>query len=124
MADKKDLETIYQGLSYGGIAFGALAVLAPGVFTAIYGLKGDGNLRAMVRLWGTRNALLGALTITTKDPQVRRQLVTGVVGMTFADAALTLTSGSDVSPRGRVLGAATSAAFGAGGSYWLSQASR
>jgi hypothetical protein len=120
MSDKQ-LESIYEGLTYGGLAFGALAVLAPRAFTAIYGLKGDGNLNVMVRLWGTRTALISGLAMRTKQSQVRKDLVTAIVAMNFTDAALTVTAGSDVRVRTRFLGAATSALFGAGGAYWISQ---
>jgi hypothetical protein len=117
----KEADAIWKGLSYGGLGFGALAVLAPRVFNGLYGLKGDGNLRAMVRLWGTRTALIGAMALTTTDPAAQRRLGMAVVGLNAVDTALTLTAGPDVPARTRVMGAASSAAFAAASGYWLSQ---
>jgi hypothetical protein len=118
---KQDIDSIYDSLAYGGIGFGALATLAPRVFTGMYGLKGDGNLRTMVRLWGTSIGALGAMALMTTDKAARRKLATAITAMNLTDALLTLNAGSDVSARGRVLGATTSAAFGAAGAYWLTQ---
>ena len=89
----KEADAIWRGLTYGGLGFGALAVLAPRVFTGLYGLKGDGNLRAMVRLWGTRTALIGAMAMTTTDPAAQRRLGMAVVGLNAVDTALTFTAG-------------------------------
>jgi hypothetical protein len=57
----------------------------------------------------------------TTDKAARRKLGTAISAMNLVDAVLTLNSGPDISARGRVLGAATSAAFGAAGVYWLTQ---
>jgi hypothetical protein len=120
--DKQDTDPIYDSLAYGGIGFGVLATFAPGVFAGMYGLKGDGNLRTMVRLWGTSIGVLGAMALVTTEKDARRKLATAITAMNFTDALLTLKAGPDVAVRGRVLGAATSAAFGAAGAYWLSSA--
>src|ERR1700759_3389279 len=109
----QNTDPIYDSLAYGGIGFGFLATPAPRVVNGMYGLKGDGNLRTMVRLWGTSIGALGAMALLTTDKDSRRKLAMAITAMNFADAALTLNAGSDVAVRGRVLGAATSAAFGA-----------
>src|SRR3954453_10091666 len=114
----KDADPIWSGLAYGGLGFGALAVAAPKAFTAMYGLKGDGNLRALVRLWGTRTALISGLALTATDAAARRRLALAIGGMDLVDAALTLTAGPDVPRRTRLLGAGTSAAFAALTGYW------
>jgi hypothetical protein len=118
-----DVDAIRKGLSYGAIGFGALAVLAPRVFAGVYGLKGDGNVRAITRLWGTRTALLGVLAAIETDPAVQRRLITGATALNAADSMLTLKAGSDVALRARIMGAATSAGFAAAGAYWLSNSS-
>lgn len=115
------MDKIWSGLAYGGLGFGALAVAAPKAFTKMYGLHGDGNLRAIVRLWGTRTALISGIALSVDDPATRRRLGLAIAGMDVADAALTLTAGPDVPVHTRVLGAATSAAFAAAAGYWLSQ---
>jgi hypothetical protein len=122
MADA-DVDAIRKGLSYGAIGFGVVATLAPRVFAGVYGLKGDGNLRAMIRLWGTRTALLGGLGATATDPAVQRTLMTAATALNVADAVITLKAGSDVALRSRLMGSATSAGFAAAGAYWLSATS-
>jgi hypothetical protein len=121
MADA-DVDAIRKGLTYGALGFGALAILAPRVFAGVYGIKGDGNLRAIIRLWGTRTMLIGALGATETDPGMRRKLVTAGTALNLADSVLTLKAGSDVALRSRVMGSATSAGFAAAGAYWLSAA--
>jgi hypothetical protein len=117
----KDVDPIWSGLAYGGLGFGALAVVAPKAFTRMYGLNGDGNLRAIIRLWGTRTALISAIALSVTEPATRRRLALAIAGMDVADAALTLTAGPDVPGHTRVLGAGTSAAFAAVTGYWLSR---
>jgi hypothetical protein len=116
-----DVDPIWTGLACGGLGFGALAVAAPKAFIRMYGLNGDGNLRAIVRLWGTRTAVISAIALSVNDPATRRRLAMAIAGMDVADAALTLTAGPDVPRRTRALGAGTSAAFAAVTGYWLSQ---
>jgi hypothetical protein len=120
MSDE-DADGLYSGLAYGGLGFGVLAVAAPRAFSRMYGLKGDGNLRAIIRLWGTRTALLSAIALSVTDGATRRRLALAIAGMDVADAAFTLTAGPDVPRHTRILGAGTSAAFAAATGYWLSQ---
>jgi hypothetical protein len=117
----KDVDPIWAGLAYGGLGFGALAVAAPKAFIKLYGLKGDGNLRAIVRLWGTRTALISAIALSVDDPATRRRLGVAIAVMDAADAGLTLAAGPDMPVQTRVLGAGTSAAFAAAAGYWLTQ---
>jgi hypothetical protein len=117
----KHADPIWSGLAYSGLGFGALAVAAPKAFSRMYGLKGDGNLRAIIRLWGTRTALISAFALSVTDAGTRRRLALAIAGMDIADAALTLAAGADVPGRTRVLGAGTSAAFAAVTGYWLSR---
>jgi len=116
-----DADPIWLGVAYGGLAFGVLAVAAPKAFSRMYGLKGDGNLRAIIRLWGTRTAVLSGIALSVTDAATRRRLALAIAGMDVADAALTLTAGADVPVHTRVMGAATSAAFAGVTGYWLSQ---
>lgn len=116
-----DLDALRKGIAYGAIGFGAAAVLVPRTFLGVYGLRGDGNLRAMTRLWGTRTALLGGLALTATDPTVQRTLVTGSAVLNVADSVLTLRAGPDVRLRTRLMGSATSAGFAGACAYWLSQ---
>jgi hypothetical protein len=116
-----DSDALRKALSYGAIGFGVLATLTPRVFSGVYGLSGDGNLRTMVRLWGTRTALLGVLGATASDAHEQRRIVTAATVLNAVDSVLTLKAGPEVSLRSRLMGSASSAAFGAVGAYWLSQ---
>ncbi|MBB6629557.1 hypothetical protein H5V45_19710 [Nocardioides sp. KIGAM211] len=112
-----DVEQVRQSLSIGSIGFGAVAVATPGLFTTFYGLKGDGNLRAMVQLWGTRNLVLGAIGLMTEDPAQRKTLATLSAALNVADTVIVARGGSDVALRARVGGALTTAAFAAAAAY-------
>ena len=117
---RKDVDTIWSGLAYGGLGFGVLAAAAPRVFMKVYGLDTGADVRTMVQLWGTRTALISAIALSVTEPAARRRLGVGIVGLNIADSALVATAGSEVSVRTRILGAASSAAFAAAGGYWLS----
>ncbi|HEY8301666.1 MAG TPA: hypothetical protein VIG48_07195 [Jatrophihabitans sp.] len=114
---KSQNDQLVDGINYGAIGFGALAVLAPRVFKGIYGLKGDGNLLVMTRLWGTRTAALGAIGVVTRGTPHVKTLLTIGTAMNAADALVIAGAGPDVPVRSRVMGALTAAAFAAMGSY-------
>lgn len=121
MSQPVQSDQVRQGLAMGAIGFGALAVAAPRVFTALYGLTGNPNVRAMTRLWGTRTAVLGAVMFTAKSPEEQRKLSIMGTAMTALDTMISATAGPEVSARGKILGTATSAAFTAAGAYVLTQ---
>ncbi|MGH8861104.1 MAG: hypothetical protein ACRDVG_07690 [Jatrophihabitantaceae bacterium] len=115
------VDSVRNALAYGALGFGALAVAAPKVFAGLYGLKGDGNLGVMIRLWGTSTAALGALNLIANDDGQKRTLATVATALNAADTVLIATAGSEVSARSRVMGTVTTAAFCAAGAYVLSQ---
>jgi hypothetical protein len=117
MSTDLDVDQVRQSIAYGALGFGGLAVTAPGVFTAVYGLEGDGNLRTMVRLWGTRNLVLGTLSLLTEDPAQRRTFAMLTTALNVVDTVIVLGAGSDVPVRARVGGALTTAAFAAASAY-------
>jgi len=119
MADGPQTESIQTATSYSAIGFGAVATLMPRLFTALYGLGDDPRLRVIVRLWGTRTAVLGAALLTADSESDKRRLMTLATAMNVADAALALTAGDDVPARSRILGSLTSASFAAIGAYAL-----
>ncbi len=118
--DAPSTQQIEQGLAAGALAFGAVAALAPRVFTAIYGLGGDPRTKIITRLWGTRTAGLGAIWFLAGSGEQKRTLLTVSTAMNLADAVLGATA-SDMPTRSRVLGSASSAAFAAAGAYVLTQ---
>lgn len=117
MADTADIE---KAIGAGSVGFGVLAALAPGAFLGLYGVPSDANVRTMTRLWGTRTAVLGALTFTVQGDQDRRTLMTMAAAMNAADAAIVASSGG-VSARARFLGSLTSAGFAGAIAYVLNQ---
>ena len=101
------------------IGFGVVAVLTPRLFLSLYGVPDEDNVRLMTRLWGTRNVVLGVLTLTLRDPEDRGTLMTAAAAMDAVDTLLIATS--SVPPRARVTGAATTAGFAAAIAYGLSK---
>jgi len=121
MSGKSQVDQLTDAINFGAIGFGAVAVLAPRLFQGIYGLKGDGNLSAMSRLWGTRTAAIGAIGLLTRGASNRRQLLTVGTAMSVVDALVIANAGPDVAMRSRIMGTATAASFAAAGAYVVSQ---
>jgi hypothetical protein len=112
-------DSISKSVGYASIGFGAVAVLTPRLFLRLYGVPDEDNLRLMTRLWGTRNAALGVLTLTLREADGRRALMTAGAAI---DAVDTLLIASSKAPaRARVMGAATTAGFAAALAYGLSK---
>jgi hypothetical protein len=119
MPEMMDVESIRTSTAYGGIGFGAVAALAPQVFTAVYGLGSDPRVRVMTRLWGTRTAVIGAAVLTAESDSEKRRLMVLATAMSAADTAFALTAGPQLSLRSRVLGTLTAGFFAAIGAYAL-----
>jgi hypothetical protein len=111
-------EEIRKSMAYGGLAFGALGLLAPRAFASLYGVPDDAGVRTMTRLWGTRTAALCAVMLGTDRAEDQRKLMTLVTAMNALDVVAVATAGG-LPARARVLGSLTSASFAAGGAYWL-----
>jgi hypothetical protein len=121
MGKSAQVDTVRDAISYSGLGFGALAIGAPKVFAGIYGLKGDGNLMTMIRLWGTAISTLSAIGLTVKDDDTRRTLAIATTAFNAASALIVATAGSEVSARSRVMGSATSAGYAVASGYVLSE---
>jgi hypothetical protein len=121
MGKSSQVETVRTAIAYGAIGFGAVALATPRLFAGVYGLHGDGNLRTMVRLWGTSTAVLGALTLLSTDRAQQRTLAALTVALNTVDTVVIAGAGADVATRSRVMGATTSAAFAVASGYVLSQ---
>jgi hypothetical protein len=109
MADGVELDQLERGVAIGAIGFGAMAVVAPRVFSGMYGLGGDPKLLAMTRVWGTRTAVLGGLFLVG-DTEFRGRMLPWVIGLNAVDAVLTARA-DGLPGRTRTLGALSSAAF-------------
>jgi hypothetical protein len=121
MSGKSQVEQLTDGINYGAIAFGTVAVMAPRLFAAIYGIKGDGNVMTMTRLWGIRTAAVGAFGLVTRGTSSFRTLLTIGTAMSVGDALIIANAGPDVAVRSRVMGTATALAFAGAGAYAVSQ---
>jgi hypothetical protein len=119
VAASSQAETVRKGLAFGGLGFGVLGALAPKVFAGVYGIKGDGNLHTMIRLWGTSTIALSVLNLKVRDADTLRDLMILTTALNAADAAFVATAGSEVDAKTRVMGASTSAAFAAAGGYLI-----
>ena len=112
-------EDIRKSVGWASLAFGATAALGPQVFLGVYGVPDETNLRVMTRMWGTRTAVLGALTFALRDEGDRRTLMTAAAAMNAADTVL-IASGR-VPVRSRAMGSATTAALAAAIAYALTR---
>jgi hypothetical protein len=121
MGKTGQVETVRQALAYGALGFGALAMFAPRAFAGLYGLRGDGNLNTMIRLWGTRTTALGALNLVAEEDSHKRVLAATATALNVADSVFIATAGSDVAVRSRVMGTLTTLAFAGAGAYVLTQ---
>jgi hypothetical protein len=113
------IDDVSRQTAFGALGFGAVAVVAPRLFTGVYGLTSDPNVRTLARLWGTRTAVLGAIILKAERPEDRRRVMMLGTVMNATDALIAATAGSQVSARGRILGSLTSGAFAALGAYAL-----
>ncbi len=109
-----DRKTLSRCLGMAAAAFGAAAVVAPGALEKLYGVTNNPDTRSLMRPWGTRTFLLGALTLGASDGD-REKLVVPLAALNVADAALALyATALDGAPRrAAVQSAATSATFAA-----------
>ena len=112
-------DNIRKPVGYASLGFGAVAILTPRLFLGVYGVPDEENVRLMTRLWGTRNVVLGVLTLTLRDTEDRRTLMTAAAAMEAVDTMLIATS--SVPARARAMGAATTAGFAAALAYGLTK---
>ena len=118
---KSQVEQVTDGINYGAIGFGTVSVMAPRLFAGMYGVKGDGNVLTMIRLWGIRTAVVGAFGILTRGTSNYRTMLTIGTAMSVGDALIIANAGPDVAARARVMGTATALAFAGAGAYAVSQ---
>ena len=107
--DKQSLAKALAGVSVG---FGLAAVAAPDALLKSYRFTPNPEVRAMTRLWGTRNITLGALVLAAKRGTLDDLLLSAGI-LNSVDAVLGLlgnTIDGTKGPGGALAGA-TSAAF-------------
>lgn len=79
----------------GGIAlgFGGAALLKPRGLGRVYGLDGNGDTDALMRLYGSRTAGLGALAFVTREPALRSRVLQVAAAISAVDTAAAIFSG-------------------------------
>ena len=87
MADQT-VDTVTQAIGVGSVGFGLLATVAPGALRRAYGDKssGEGALDYFGRTWGTRTAVLGALTLMATSDAERKRIATLAAVMNGLDS--------------------------------------
>ncbi len=125
MADNAStMDTIQRATSVGALAFGVGGLLAPDTLARMYGIPDGGpSFRFITRLWGTRNVVLGVLTLTAPSTADKRRILGPALAMNGVDVVVALTS-TELPVRARYLAAATSAAFAGLGAYVLANGDR
>ncbi len=118
MGNDIDLDQLEQGLAIGAVGFGVMAAFAPRAFTGLYGIGDDPRLLTMTRLWGTRTAALGVLSLTGSADKQR--LATIAAGMNLLDALL-VARADGIPARSRAMGTLTSGGFAAAFGYLAAQ---
>lgn len=108
--DRRSLVTVLGG---SAVAFGVVAVAAPGALHSGYGMASTSTSRSLMRLWGTRTATLGALAMRARDEDLDEWLL-ALAAMNGLDAVLDLAGIRDgISSNSATATAATSAVFAA-----------
>ncbi len=110
------------GLSLGRIAIGAAALTAPTLTTRLFRLDGAANpqLPYLLRMFGSREVALGALTLLA-PPSARRTVVAAGIAVDVADAVagvMAARDGSVSKPTGAFLTGPALGATAAGIAGW------
>jgi hypothetical protein len=117
MADQT-LDTVTRAIGVGSLGFGALATVAPGALRRAYGdsTTGGGSLDYFGRTWGTRTAVLGALTLMASSDAERKRIATLAAAMNAVDS-LAAFGAKGMPATTRVMAGLTSAGFAVAAGY-------
>ncbi len=116
MSDQANVDNLRTFVGVGSLGFGALAILSPGTLNKMYGMDDDSAALAYLgRMWGTRTALLGALTLTA-GPEEQRRLALGGTALNALDTLSALAT-PGLSGRTRAMASLTTAVFAAAAAY-------
>lgn len=117
MADQT-LETVNRAAGMAALGFGVVATVAPGVLRKAYGdsASGGGSLDYFNRTWGTRTAVLGALTLMASTDVEHKRLATAGAAMNAIDS-LAAFRATGMPPVTRRMAGLTSAAFAVASGY-------
>jgi hypothetical protein len=102
------LAKVASGLAVG---YGVTALFAPRALGRLYGLNSTSDTDALLRLYGSRTAGLGALALGTKEPAVRNRVIGVAAAISAGDTVSATASGvsGGVSARQAAMTAVTTA---------------
>ena len=113
----ESVDKVAQAIGMGSLGFGLLATAAPGALRRAYGDKSSGgSLDYFGRMWGTRTAVLGALTLMAGSDEERRRIATLAAAMNAVDS-LAAFRAKGVPGATRVMAGLTSAGFAGAAAY-------
>jgi len=116
MSDQSTADTLRTAIGAGSLGFGLVAILAPATLAKTYGMNGDSaDMHYMGRAWGSRTALLGALSLTA-GPEEQQRLAVGAAALNAVDTLAVLAT-SGLPARTKAMASLTSAAFCAASVY-------
>ena len=118
MTDTK-IHTIGQAIGAGSLGFGIVATLSPTALRRTYGdsISSGGSLDYFGRTWGTRTAVLGALSLMAESDTERKRVANLSAVMNAVDSVVAFRA-TGMPTTTRVMAGLTSAAFAAGGAYY------
>ena len=112
------VDTLTKAIGLGSLGFGVMGVAAPGALRAAYGdsKSSGGSLDYFGRTWGTRTAVLGALTLMAGSDEERKRIAGLAAAMNAVDSLSALRN-DELPAVTRRMAALTSAGFAAAAGY-------
>ena len=112
------VEKTAQAIGWGSLGFGVIGTLAPGALRRAYGdpVSAGGSLDYFGRTWGTRTAVLGALTVMASTDEERKRLAALAAVMNAVDS-ITAFREDRLPSMTRNMAGVTSAGFSAAAAY-------
>ena len=112
------VDTLVKGIGFGSLGFGLMGMAAPGALRAAYGDKksSGGSLDYFGRTWGTRTAVLGALTVMAGSDEERKRIAGLAAAMNTVDSLAALRN-DELPAVTRRMAALTSAGFAVAAGY-------
>lgn len=107
-----------RAVGWGTLGFGVLGTIAPGTLRRAYGDSSSSGaaLDYFGRTWGTRTAVLGALTLMASSDEELKRISTLAAVMTAVDSMVGFRAGG-LPAVTRNMAGLTSAGFSAGSAY-------
>ena len=106
-------DSMIQGLSAAGAAFGAAGVLAPRLVEAAYAVPSTPHTDQLLRLWGSRNLVLAGWVLTARSEEETSRALTMLAAMNALDALTAFTLGRRTGAATWIRAALTSGLFAA-----------